>query len=453
MRAAALAGIAALAAGAGCGSRCREIAAERDALARRAPAVGPHLQLQISLATANALIAETLRDEPLSAEIALPRSLPVAVPGGGLTAVAREVRLLPAGPDRVRAAIRLEIGDADGPITWLAVEAAIAPALVREAGGAQVVIGFGPRNLEHVRPELAPRAERALADAIGRRLPRAIRDRVPRALLERAGGRAASYLAGAAFDLLRAALLGRLGELTRLRVRLPDVPIRGASLQTRGDALEIDVATDLPVRRGLRAERRPPAAGAGGAAATDRADAATAGGASPTGGAADTAAALSLRVSGSAAAELANWAIERGRLPRRYTRSLEPRPDGQYVPRLDYLAGRSARPLVVHVFQERGGCSSFQVGLRPRLSVRRGRLVVDLLDQRIERVRGPAHLEIAVWLRQLVTRSVDHTRQLAAATEIAVGGRRFTARVVEAAIADGELRFALRVSRAPARRR
>ena len=426
MRAAALAGIAAIAAGAGCGSRCREIAAERDALARRAPsAAGPHLQLWVPLATGNALIAETLREQPLTAEIALPRSLPVAVPGGGLTAVAREVRLLPAGPDRVRAAIRLEIRDADGPITWLAVEAALAPALVREAGGAQVVIGFGPRNLEHVRPELAPRAERALADAIGRRLPRAIRDRVPRALLERAGGRAASYLAGAAFDLLRAALLGRLGEMTRLRVRLPDVPIRGVSLRTRGDALEIDVATDLPVRRGLPvdARQRPAAADA-----------------------------LSLRVSGSAAAELANWAIERGRLPRHYTRSLEPRPDGQYVPRLDYLAGRAARPLVVHVFQERGGCSSFQVGLRPRLSVRGGRLAVDLLDQRIERVRGPAHLEIAVWLHELVTRSVDHTRQLAAATEISVGGRRFTARVVAAAIAGDELRFALRVSPAPPRR-
>jgi hypothetical protein len=444
VRVAALVGIAALAAGAGCGSRCREIAAERDALARRSPtAAGPHLQLRVPLATGNALIAETLRERPISAEIALPRTLPVAVPGGGLTAVAREVRLLPAGPDRVRAAIRLEIRDADGPITWLAVEAALAPVLVREAGGAQVVIGFGPRNLEHVRPELAPRAERALADAIGRRLPRAIRDRVPRALLERAGGRAASYLAGAAFDLLRAALLGRLGEMTRLRVRLPDVPIRWASLRTRGDALEIDVATDLPVRRGLVADagaRQPPGSATAPAAAA------------PAAATAADADALSLRVSGSAAAELANWAIERGRLPRHYTRSLEPRPDGQYVPRLDYLAGRAARPLVVHVFQERGGCSSFQVGLRPRLSVRGGRLAVDLLDQRIERVRGPAHLEIAVWLRELVTRSVDHTRQLAAATEISVGGRRFTARVVAAAIAGGELRFALRVSPAPPRR-
>jgi hypothetical protein len=428
-RAVAVAGLAALAAaGAACGSRCRDIAARQQALARRAPAAGgPHLQLRLPFRRADELIAESLRQEPLAAAIEVPE-----LPGigrflrGRLDASVREVRLLPAGPDRVRFAIKLDVTHDAEPLTGLEVDAEVAPVVVREAGSVAIVIGFGPRNLLRVRPRLAPDAGRALANAIERSLPASLRRRVPRALLDEAAGPLAEHLAGAAFDGLRALLLPRLGEMTRLRIRLPDVPIARVSLRSAATAardpasphaLELDIATDLPVRRGL--SRRRTIAG-------DE---------------------IELRISGSASAELANWAIDRGHLPQRYTRSLAPDPQGQFRPHLDYIAGLPVRPFKIHVFQERGGCSYFLVGLRPEVAMRGGKLEVAALDHRIEEVDGPAHIQLAVWLKQLLVRSVDRTRRLAAETRFEIGRRAFTTRAVGARFDGDELAFQLRVTR------
>ncbi len=403
---------------AGCGSRCPEIAATRRALVERtAIAPGPHVEVRSPLDRANAFIAELLRDQPLAVPIELP-GLGLALSSHELTAVAREVRVRPALPDRIRFAIRIEIEDAQQPVTTLAVETEVTPTVARGNGITELVTGFGPENLIAVTPELGPRAERALGDAIARWLPPVVRDRLPRSVLDRGARELASYLTGRAYRVLQATLLRRLGEVTRLRLRLPDLPIASATLRssaTPTEALTIDLATDLPVRRGLTAS--PPAGDE-----------------------------VMVRLSGSTATELANWAIERGHLPQHYTRSLEPKPDGEYRPYVDYLATDRARPVKIHVFQDRGGCSYFQVGLRLEMRIIGDKLEVSALDRIVESADASVPIEIALWLKQLIQGSVDRSRQAAAHTQLTVGGRSFTTRAVRAAVVDDELQFELQFS-------
>src|SRR6185436_17449262 len=342
-----------------------------------------------------------------------------------VSAIAREVRLRPAGPDRVRFAVRIEIDDADRPLTTLAVETEVAPAVVRAGGMTELVAGFGPDNLVSVTPELGPGAERALGDAIARWLPPAVRDRLPRSLVDRGARELATHLTGAAYQALQKTLLHRLGELTRLRVRLPDVPVARTALRSSsapGEALTIEIATDLPVRAGLPA--------------------------SPAGAPGDE---VTVRISSSTATELANWAIDRGHLPQHYTRSLERRPDGQFRPHFDYLADQPVRPLKIHVLQDRGGCSSFQVGLRLQLRIVDDQLEVTTLDQIVEAANASRMLEIALWLKQLVQGSIDRSRRAAAHTRLTIGGRAFEARAVRAAVVGDELAFELRLTSAAAR--
>jgi hypothetical protein len=421
-----------------CGARCPEIAdAKRALVERTAIAPGPHAQVRIPLDRANAFLAELLHDQPLAVPIELPHLGPIALPARALTAVAREVRLRPAPPDRVRFALRIEIDDAHQPVTTLAVETEVTPVLVRDHGVTELVAGFGPENFVAVRPELTPGSERALGDAIARWLPPAVTDRLPRSVLDRAAGELAGHLTGAAYQLLQATLLRRLGEVTRLRLRLPDLPIASAALRSSSapsESLTVDLVTDLPVRRGLSADSPP----------GDE---------------------VMVRISGSTATELANWAIDHGHLPRWYTRSLEPAPGGEFRPRLDYLAEDRIRPVKIHVFQDRGGCSYFQVGLRLALRIvdQRGpadaargadgtappgadELEVSTLDQIVEQAKASPVIGVALWLKQLIQGSVDRSRRAAAHTRLTLGGRTFTTRAVRAAVDHDELEFELRLS-------
>jgi hypothetical protein len=153
-----------------------------------------------------------------------------------------------------------------------------------------------------------------------------------------------------------------------------------------------------------------------------------------------------VQISQSTAAELANWSVARGHLPQHYTRSLEPRGDGEYSPLLDYVAG-DRRPVKIHIFQDRGGCSYFQVGLRYQIAIVDDRLTVDVRDRYVEEARAGAPLELALWLKQLIQGSVDRSYRAAARTRLTLGGRRFEARVVRAAVTDDELRFHIELGR------
>jgi len=266
-----------------------------------------------------------------------------------------------------------------------------------------------------VTPELDAAAGRALGDAIARWVP--FGNRLPRAMLDRAAQQLGGYLTGEAYQLLRTTLLRRLGELTRLRLRLPALPIAKTRLRSSADALTVELTTDLPVRGGLAART----------VASDD---------------------VTVRISASTAAELANWSIAHGHLPERYTRDLDPRPDGAYRPIFDYVAG-DRRPAKLHVFQERGGCSYFGVGLRFQIRIADDKLEVEALDRLVEAADASAPLEAGLWLKQLIQGPVDRSYRAAAHTQLAAGGRWFATRVTRAAVVGDELEMALELTALP----
>jgi hypothetical protein len=410
--AAVVAGAIAIAA-AGCADRCAEIASRRSALlARTQVAAGPHAQVRIPLARANAFLAALLHDQPIRVPIAGPSLGPFAAPE--LVAVAREVELRPAPAGQIQFAIRIELDDAEQPIATLAVTAEVVPQFVRTADASELVAGFGPDSVLAVKSELSDQSGHRLADVVARWLPKMVRDNVPRAVIDSAAARLGEYLTSGAYDLMRDTLLRRLGDRTRLRLQLPALPITRIALAETTDALTFDITTDLPVRGGLAAR----------AIASDE---------------------VAVRISTSTAAEIANWSIDHGYLPQHYTRDLDPVPDGAYRPHFDYVAQDKQRPVKIHLFQDRGGCSYFQVGMALHVDASDDQLNIALVDRRVEEINASGLLEAGVWLKQLIFGSVSSTRHLAAHGRLSFGERGFVTRIVRADVANDEVTIALQV--------
>jgi hypothetical protein len=101
------------------------------------------------------------------------------------------------------------------------------------------------------------------------------------------------------------------------------------------------------------------------------------------------------------------------------------------------------------VFQDRNGCSYFQVGLRFEIGLAGDRVEVAVHDRFVEAADAPVALEAALWIKQLIQGSVDSSYRAAAHTELTIGGRRFAARVLGAAAEGDDLDFTLGIATAP----
>ncbi|MEO8705465.1 MAG: hypothetical protein ABI867_35870 [Kofleriaceae bacterium] len=401
---------------AGCGGRCKEVAHARTALRERpaATARGADIRVSIPFEHANGLIASLLNEQPLTVPLASPDLGPINVTVPGFTATAREVHLQPGTPGKVRVDMRVEIRDADAEVATLKLVAEVEPELVRKDGAAELQIGFGAKNLLALMPVLGPEAQRELGRAVARWLPAKLRDRLPGPVVDTAANRLGSYLTGVAYKQLQKSLLQRTGEITRIKVRLPDVPIAKVEIRSTEQQLYVEITTDLPVRRGL--------APADTSTTTD----------------------VGVAISGSAVAELANWAIDQGHAPQWYDRAIRPRTDGAYRPRFDYIAEDRAHPFKVYLFQERGGCAYFRVGVQAAIAMRGSKLEATALDRQLEAsVANPA-VEAAAWVKYFMIGSIDRSKQVAAQTQLTAGTRTLATQLVGASITGDELRFALR---------
>ena len=400
----------------GCASRCKEVHSARDALTNRAPTVqrGADIRVSIPFERANTLFAEALVAKPLRMALPAPSLGPIEVAVPEIVGTVREVTLLPGAAGKIRFAIRVEVLEAAAEVAMLAVIAEVAPQLERSGGTTALVIGFGPENLISVTPELAGKP---LGSAVSRWVPEKIRSKVPQVLLDTAASKLGKHLTGEAYEAVRGTLLKKLGELTRLHLRLPDVPIARVDIRSTPTVLVVEVVTDLPVRRGLAPLR-------------------------------DDASELGVAISGSTVAELANWSNDHGHAPRWYTRSLKPSPTGEFRPRFDYVAEDRAHPLKVYAFQDRGGCSYFRVGVRAAVVLDGDKLTATALDRELEASAANPVVEAAAWVKYFLTGSIDRSKQVVAHTQLTVGGRVLETRVVGAELVDDELRFALKLGAA-----
>ena len=404
--------------GTGCGSRCKEVEHARAALRAHVGAKGrvADVRVTVPFARANEVFAASLARQALTVPLELPE-LPVPIEVPAFAATVREVTVVPAAVGKVRFATAIEVRDAEAEVATLRMEVEVAPVLERVDGGAQLSIGFGPENVVGIEPALGAEARQALGAVIERWLPAKAKGKVPRPLLELAAGKLAEQLTKGTYAALQRTLLPKLGELTRLRLRLPEVPVERVELRSAEAALVVEILTSLPVRAGLVASEE--------------------------------ASEVRVELAASAVAELANWAIDEGHAPRWYDRGLAPHEDGEYRPRFDYIAEDRAHPFKVYLFQERGGCSYFRVGAQAALAMKGEQLEATVVDRALERSAAHPVIEAAAAVKYFLVGSLDRSQRVAAATRLAVGGRAFETRVTEAAIERDAVRFTLRFEAAP----
>lgn len=413
-------GLAMVVAATGCGSRCKEVANARAALAAHVGADGrlADVRVTVPLERANELFAASLKQQPLNVALSVPDLGPVQIELPAFSATVTEVRVQPAAQGKIRFATAIEMRDATAEVATMRLTVEVTPTLERTGDGAQLTIGFGPENLVAVKPELGAEAKAGLGAAVERWLPEKAKGKVPRALLNMAAGKLAEQLTGGTYELLQRTLLVKLGELTRLRLRLPDVPVKQTVIRSTEKLLVVEVLTDLRVRAGLAA---------------------------PTDDATD----VRVEMSGSAVAELANWAIDEGHAPRWYDRSLKPTEKGEFRPRFDYVAADRAHPFKVYLFQERGGCSYFRVGAQATLAMKGDKLVATVTDRELEAKAANPVIEVAAAVKYFLVGSLDRSKQIAAHTRLAVGGRTLETRLTGAEIARDEVQFTLHVDAGP----
>lgn len=419
MRFAIAAAMTALLTGCG-GNRCQQVAGVRASLARSAAANrGADVRVTVPYAHANAVLAGLLAQQPVTATLEAPDLIVIPRVRTALTATAREVVLQPGTADRIRFHTVLEIRETDRLVTELSAVLEVEPRLVRSDTGAELVVGFGPQHLVHLAPTLPESASQTLRETAARWVPERLKSKLPAIALDAAARTLGKQLTERGWELLRGTLMKKLGELTRMTLRLPDVPIARHAIRSTTNTLIVELETDLPVRRGL-------------------------GPSAP-----HTSAEVGVELSGSTAAELANWALDRGHAPARYTRNLKPRSDGEFTPRFDYLVEDARHPLKVYSFQERGGCSYHKVGVRAVIAVEGDRLRATALDRDLEAQSANPLIELGAWTQYFLTGWIDRSRRVAAHTRIGFGPRTVETRVTAAEITSGELRFSLRFA-APA---
>ncbi|MBA3463151.1 MAG: hypothetical protein H0T46_24555 [Deltaproteobacteria bacterium] len=404
----------------GCGSRCKDVAAARTALTSRVGVSnrGADVRVSIPMARANTAIAELLQQKALTVPLDPPDLAPIQV-ATTLTATVKQLMIVPGSRGHVRFAVVVEIDDPTGNVTAIDAIAEIEPELTRANGASVLAIGIGPQNVLKLKPTLTPAAKAKLGGAAMRWIPANVKAKLPPALVDVAAGKLGEHLTGAAWTALQKTLFLKLGELTAMKLRLPDVPVASVGIQslTAPDTLVIEIGTDLPVRAGL-------------------------------GPAASVPTEMTVQIAGSVAAELANWAIDKGHAPQWYTRSLAPASKGDFRPRFDYAPGTS-HALKVYAFQERGGCSYFKVGVAAKIGMSGDKLLATATDREIEAMNANVAIEAAAWVKYFLVGWVNKSKKVAAHTQLTIGGRALLTEVVSARLANDELAFGLALSGDP----
>jgi len=397
----------------GCGgATCERLAADRQAfLTRTATGGGPHLEVTVPYAVANALIAPALTKID-ALEVELPGLGSLASAFGELAVRPRRVTLSPAKGDLV--GLRLDfdvlVGRDEAFGLWLDTE--LRPAVDLAAGRAE--LGFSPESLKKVVPHLSPDAAERLGGIVYKRLPTLARAIVSRAAVDQAAGSAVEFLLKQFYALAKDKLLRQLSDRARLSIALPDVPIRTLSLgptTEAGGGLRLAITTSLPIGaalgpREVRSQRLP----------ADR---------------------VTLRASAATLAELVNWAMARGLVPSRYNDKGQADDQGEYLAAVEWIAGE--RPMKAHLWQLEGSCMRLDMGANARVGAKDGKVSIAAEDGVIEDVDAAPLTEVGVFFYALWKDAVNVTLDRSAELRFKVADQELVSRVEQATLTDDEL--------------
>lgn len=401
--------LAALVLQAACSSMCKEMAADRRAFfARRATSSGPHATIYLPFAVADHLIARRM--------VALqPVGSPIKLPGrigrflGSIRLAPRRLNLRPAADDRVGLRLEVDLLAGQDPLVALTLDVDVRPVVDVTEG--VLLVALRADDLRSIRASIMPDDAVRLAAAIRVRLPSLARAVVSEAEIASLARASIDYLAGHLGALLiDSGLMSALGELTRLRVDIPIVPVSRLSLHSvrqAGGGLVVAIFTDLPAAAGVTATPPTPA--------------------DPL--------AVEVRLSADALAELGNRALATGLLPRRYDGEMHPKNEGDFTPGLRWAAG--PRPFKIVAWRVKSPCLRARIGADPTLRIARGQLIVGIEHGEVEEVRGAALVRARVWMKRIGADAIGFTRHTLASARFTVAGVPLTGHITRAAYRAG----------------
>lgn len=397
----------------GCGATCDRIEKDREKFLGRKPAnTEPHMEAIVPFAVANELVAPQIEKvKPI--DIKIPGMGKLGDHFGELTVVPSKVEMRPAKEGHVGFKLTFEVRDKGKRAFELFANIEIEPQIDIESG--KVVVAFTPEALAKVEPRFSKDAKKDLGALIYKRLPKLVRMLLPKSMVESLAGSAVKSLIKSFYRKSKDKLLPRLAELSTFEFQLPPVPLKDVRLTSTpdtGGALKLVLVTGLPVSRGLReippGVRKIP---------DDR---------------------ISIRVSGSATAELVNWAMSTGLVPDRYDAKGKAKKNGELRPGLAWENG-AKRPMRVFLWDLDKPCMRITLKARPVVEVKDGKLQIQTKDTETDDVEASAFTKVGVWFYILWKDAIKLKKKATSRMEFAVAGRKMVAAVESAEVAEDEI--------------
>jgi hypothetical protein len=376
-----------------CAPMCREMAADRETFfGRRAVSTTSHATIFLPFGVANRLMERRLAAvKPLGAPIALPG--PVGKLIGSVRLAPRKITLGPAPEDRLGVRLAVDFLSGEKSLFTVTTDLQLRPEVDTAKG--LLVVGLRADDLKAVKIDLGPDAGERLAAELRSRLPSFASSVLSQGDVASMAKAAIDLLAGQLGTLLaQSRLLSPLGEIVRFTVEIPLVPVARLSLRSlrQHDGLLVGITTALPVADGVSMD---------GDLSTNHED-------------------VYLRLSGDALAELGNWALTSGLLPRRYDEQMHPKEDGDFTPGLRWIAG--PRPFKLFAWRLKKPCLRTRIGAEPIVAIKHDKLEVGFDEGVLEEVEGAALVQARVWMKRIGADAIHLSRKTVSSASISIAG-------------------------------
>jgi hypothetical protein len=332
---------------------------------------------------------------------------------GTISVAPIRLALRPAAPDHIGFHLDFDVRRNGKRVFGMYLESEVRPEIDLATG--KVTIGFTPEVLQKSKPGLSEDATRALSDLIYSQIPGPVRLLIPRSMVESVVDSSLDGLLDSFYEKAKATMLPKLSEMSRLTFALPNVPLSSVkitSTDANGGRFMLAINTTLPVRDGIAATK------------------------------ADTKElsrdAITIRTSGSVAAEIVNWAMAKALLPNRYNDKGKPRKDGELWPGLDWVPG-DEHPMKIYLWDLDKPCMRLTMSAKPSLAVVGKNLEIKAEGAETDDVEASAFIEVGVWFKLLWKDAMNVKKKSAARITTVIAGQEMTVAVERAAIEQDEI--------------
>jgi hypothetical protein len=401
-----------------CASPCKRVTDSRKAFLAAAPPAdqgGEHARIKIPLQVVDALIAPEVAKLP-SPRLALPSISGFSL--GKLSVRVDRVLTKPAPEGHIGFKVVTSLRAGKKSILSVDLDTRVRPRIDLEKG--EIVLALDEESIRNMKPKLGRGGADAFTSWIWGQLPAAARMLTSKKQISSIARRLADQVLPDLLTLVRRELGDELGELSRVELQLPPLPIAALAVRSTKTDLVLGLRSSLPVMDPL-----PPGDARNPELHPNL---------------------VELDISGAMAAALANDAMARGELPQRYDLEGSPDPEGSLVAGLAWPGG--AQPLALHLWNEDDkDCAHVTLRATPRLSVNKKHLLLASRDARIKEVEGPLRVRAGLFFSGVGRRSFSFMEKMASELSFDLGKDEIRARIHDARISGDAIILGLRVRR------